>query len=130
MKIITVKQILILHGFELSKYGGVSGVRDIGMLKSAIGRPFATFGGEDLYPDIFLKCAALVQSIVKNHPFVDGNKRTAFVSVVVLLKLNGYLLEINQKEVVNIMVKIANENLSVDKISSWLKKHSKEIKAR
>lgn len=128
MKIITVKQILILHEFELSKHGGSSGVRDMGMLKSAIGRPFATFGGEDLYPDIFLKMAALVQSIVKNHPFIDGNKRTAFVSAMVIFKLNGYLLKIEQKEVVKFMLKVANENLSVDEISLWLKKHSRKTR--
>lgn len=127
MKIITVRQILVLHEFVLTKHGGSSGVRDMGMLKSATGRPFATFLGEDLYFDIFMKCGALVQSIVKNHPFVDGNKRTAFVSAVVFLKLNNYLLEVGQKEIVKFMLKVANENLSVDEISSWLKKHSKKI---
>jgi death-on-curing protein len=100
LKIITVRQILVLHEFEIIKHGGSSGVRDVGMLKSATGRPFATFSGEDLYLGIFMKCAALVQSIVKNHPFVDGNKRTALVSALVFLKLNGYVFEINQKETV------------------------------
>lgn len=127
MKIITIKQILVLHEFEISKHGGSSGIRDIGMLKSAIGRPFATFGGEDLYPDIFMKCGALIQSIVKNHPFIDGNKRTAFVSTIVLLKLNNYLLTIPQKGAVEFMLQVANEDLSVDEISSWLKKYSKRL---
>lgn len=127
MKTITFEQILVLHEFELAKYGGSSGIRDMGMLKSALGRPFATFGGEDLYSDIFLKCATLVQSIVENHPFVDGNKRTAFVFATVVLELNKYLLRVNQMEVVEFMVKVAKENLSIDEISSWLQKHSKKI---
>lgn len=62
----------------IKKYGGSSGVRDMGMLRSAVGRPFATFGEEDLYSDFYLKAAALIQFIVKNHPFLDAIKRTAF----------------------------------------------------
>ena len=127
MKIITLKQVLILHEFEIKKHGGLSGVRDIGMLKSAIGRPFATFGGEDLYTDIFLKTGALVQSIVKNHPFVDGNKRTALVSCIVFLKMNGAIFDVSQKDSVKFMMQVANKNLSVDEISSWIKKHSEKV---
>jgi len=97
------------------------------MLKSAIGRPFATFAGEDLYPDIYLKAAALIQSIVKNHPFLDANKRTAFSSSFIFLNKNGVLITASQKEVVSLMGKVANKNLSVDEISSWLTKHSKKI---
>lgn len=125
MKIITVRQILTLHEFEIKKYGGSSGIRDIGMLKSAIGRPFATFNGEDLYSDIYTKSAALIQSIAKNHPFVDGNKRTSFVTAAVFLRLNRYLFEVPQKEVVDYILRVVNENLSVDEISAWIKKHTK-----
>jgi len=98
----------------------------LGMLQAAIGRPFATFGGDDLYADIFLKAGALVQSIVKNHPFIDGNKRTAFVSAVALLKASGWHLKLSQDEVVQFMVRVANENLSVDEIAKWLKKNCKK----
>jgi death-on-curing protein len=125
LKIITVRQILTLHEFEIKKYGGSSGIRDIGMLKSAIGRPFATFNGEDLYSDIYTKSAALIQSIAKNHPFVDGNKRTSFVTAAVFLRLNRYLFEVPQKEVVDYILRVVNENLSVDEISAWIKKHTK-----
>ena len=111
----------------VQKYGGSSGIRDMGMLKSAIGRPFATFAGEDLYKDIYLKAGALIQSIVKNHPFLDGNKRTAFSSAFIFLNKNAVLITASQKEVVRLMVEVANKNLSVDEISSWLKKHSKKI---
>lgn len=127
MRIITLRQVLVLHELEIQNHGGSSGIRDTGMLKSAIGRPFATFGGEDLYPDINLKGAALIQSIVKNHPFIDGNKRTAFTSALIYFEMNSYLLKVDQGEVVDFMLRVANENLSVDEISSWLKKHSKKI---
>lgn len=127
MKIITIRQVLILHELQIEKYGGLSGIRDVGMLQSAIGRPFATFGGSDLYPDIFTKTAALIQSIIKNHPFLDANKRTAFVSAVTLLEMNEYSFVASNNEVVKYMLAVANENLTVDQISKWLKKYSKKI---
>ena len=107
----------------IKKHGGSFGVRDQNMLESAVHRPFATYGGEDLYPDIYLKCSALIQSIVKNHPFVDGNKRTAFVSAYSVLLKNNIRISASEIEVVKFMVDVANKNLSVDEISSWLKSH-------
>ena len=96
------------------------------MLESAVNRPFATFGGRDLYKDIYLKAAALIQAVVKNHPFLDGNKRTAYSSAYVFLRKNGIVIKVQEKEVVKFMVSVANSNLSVDEISPWLKKHSKK----
>ena len=109
------------------KYGGSSGVRDMGMLESAINRPFATYGGQDLYPDIYMKAGALIQSVVKNHPFLDANKRTGYSSAYTFLSLNSIKIEVPQNEVVRFMVSVANKNLSVDEISTWLKKYSKKI---
>lgn len=127
MKIITIRQVLILHELQIEKYGGLSGIRDTGMLQSAIGRPFATFGGNDLYPDIFSKTAALIQSIIKNHPFLDANKRSAFVSAITLFEMNGCRFFASDNEVINYMLGVANENLTVDQISKWIKEHSKKI---
>ncbi len=124
MKNYTLKQILAAHEYAIQKHGGSSGVRDLHMLQSAIFRPFATYDGEDLYPDIYFKAGALAQSIVKNHPFVDGNKRTAYISTYNFLSLNKIKIKASEKEVVKFMVQIANENLSVDEIASWLKSHS------
>lgn len=111
----------------LKKHGGSSGVRDMGMLKSTAHRPFATYANEDLYSDLYLKSAALIQSIIKNHPFIDGNKRTAFTSVFTLLKNNSVKLTVSQNEVVKFMLRVANKNLSVDEIALWFKRHSKKI---
>lgn len=127
MKILTLRQTLLLHELMVKRHGGSSGVRDMNMLESAINRPFATFGGKDLYRDIYLKTAALIQSIVKNHPFVDANKRTAFSSAYVFLSKNGIGLKTSQNEVVEFMLRVTNENLSVDEISIWIKKHAKKI---
>lgn len=111
----------------IQKYGGSSGARDLGMLQSTVGRPFATFGGEDLYTDVYLKAGAFIQSIVKNHPFLDGNKRTAFVGMIVFLKTNRIEFKARKTESVKFMLKVANQNLSVDEIADWLKKHTKEM---
>ncbi len=124
MKKLSLKQILVLHELEIKKHGGSSDVRDMGMLESAINRPFATYGGNDLYPNLFLKCGALIQSIVKNHPFIDGNKRTAFTSAYITLKTNGIEITAESAQVVKFMMSVANRNLSVDEIAKWLKEHS------
>lgn len=126
MTIFTVRQILLLHERMIQQFGGSSGVRDIGMLESAIARPFATFGGDDLYQTFFMKVGAFIQSIVKNHPFLDGNKRTAFAGAVILLQANDFLIEISDEESVSFMISVANKNLSVDEIAAWLKKHAKK----
>ena len=79
---ILLEDILNLHQFSIQKYGGSDGLRDSGLLESAIARPFQSFGGEDLYPSIFEKAAALGESLIINHPFIDGNKRTGACSLL------------------------------------------------
>ena len=108
----------------VKRFGGSHGVRDIGLVESAVGRPQATFDGNDLYETVFDKAAALLQSLLKNHPFVDGNKRTALSSAGIFLKDNGYRLKNTHKEEVEFAVRVDNENLSVEEISAWLKKCS------
>lgn len=94
------------------------------MLESAVHRPFATFSGDDLYPDIYTKTAALIQSLVGNHPFIDGNKRTAYVSAFTILMYNNIKITASPKQIVTFMVKVASQNLSVDEITFWLRSHS------
>ncbi len=97
------------------------------MLESAIFRPFATFNSTDLYTDVYLKAGALIQSVAQNHPFVDGNKRTAFSSGFIFLKRNGIIIIASKKQGLTLMLNIVNKQLSVDEISSWIKKHTKKI---
>jgi len=84
------EQVLFLHNRLIQETGGAHGIRDLSMLLSALGRPQASFGGNDLYAEIFSKGAALLDSLVRNHPFVDGNKRTAITATTLFLSLNGY----------------------------------------
>lgn len=106
--------------------GGSHGLRDLGLLESAVARPQSSFAGEDLYPDIFLKAGALIHGLLRNHAFVDGNKRTSMFSCMTFLELNDYLFDAKQKEVVVFALKVENEKLSVEEIAKWLKEHTKK----
>ncbi len=111
----------------VKRFGGSHGIRDIGLIESAVARPQATFGGRYLYSPIFDKTAALLQSLLKNHAFVDGNKRTTLTSAGLFLWKNGYRPVNNHKEEVDFAIKVDNGNLTIKQISKWLKEHSVKI---
>jgi len=121
----TLDEVVAIHFRVTEKTGGSQGVKDWDLLSSALGRPQATFGGEDLYPDIFLKAAALVQLLSSNHPFVDGNKRTALATLEYFLHLNGLRIEATQREKVNFALWAENQKPTLDQIATWIKKHIK-----
>jgi len=121
----SLEEVVAIHFRITEKTGGSQGVRDWDLLSSALGRPQATFGGEDLYPDIFLKAAAVVQSLSSNHPFVDGNKRTALATLEYFLHLNGLGIKATQREKVDFTLWAENEKPNLEEIASWIKKHIK-----
>lgn len=123
MKYLTTEDVLLLHHLSIEKSGGSHGLRDAGLLDAAVHRPQATFAGEDLYPTLFNKAGALCHSLIKNHAFVDGNKRTSLLSSMTLLELNGYIFHCSQEELVEFGLKIDNENISSEGIADWLKTH-------
>lgn len=123
MKYLTTEDVLLLHHLSIEKSGGSHGLRDAGLLDAAVHRPQATFAGEDLYPTLFDKAGALCHSLIKNHAFVDGNKRTSLLSSMTFLELNGYIFDCGQDELVDFGLKIDNENISPEGISSWLRSH-------
>lgn len=119
------KQVLYLHQEIMERSGGGAGVRDQGLLESAVYRPQASFGGEDLYPDLFSKVAALGHSIIKNHPFVDGNKRTGFETMRLMLRLNGHDLRASLDAKFNFVIAITEGKLKEQAIADWLKRCSR-----
>ena len=127
MKYLTTPQVLAIHDQMVKRFGGSHGVRDLGLVESAIGRPMASYDGNDLYETIFDKAAALLQSLLKNHPFVDGNKRTALTSAGIFLKINGVNLKNYHEEEVEFAVRVDNKNLSIEEIASWLEKHTEKF---
>lgn len=127
MKYLTPQQVLAIHIRVTKRTGGSQGIRDLGLLESAVYRPQTSFGGKDLYIGVFNKSAALLQSLLKNHPFIDGNKRTALTSAGIFLKINGYKLVNTHKDEVEFAIRVDNEHLTIEEIVSWLKKNSKKI---
>lgn len=121
---LSTKQVLFIHDRMIKRFGGSSGIRDLGLIESAVARPKATFDRQELYGNIFDKAAALLQSLLKNHPFVDGNKRTALTSAGSFLKLNGYSLMNSHKDEIEFGIAVDNGHLPLDQISKWLKDHS------
>ena len=124
---LTPAQVLAIHDQAVKRFGGSFGIRDLGLIESAVARPQASFDGEDMYSDIFDKAAALLQSLLKNHAFTDGNKRTALSSAAIFLRLNGYKLKNNHLDEVEFGVAVDNQHLSIEQISKWLKEHSVKI---
>jgi death-on-curing protein len=121
---LTAEQVLFIHARLITEIGGMHGVRDLGLLLSAVARPQATFDGEDLYPDLFLKAAALLESLVSNHAFVDGNKRTAITSTGLFLRINGYRLTADNQQLEAFMLQCAQRLISLAQMAIWLKSHS------
>ena len=121
---ILLEDILNLHQFSIQKYGGSEGLRDSGLLESAIARPFQTFGGEDLYPSVFEKAAALGESLIINHPFIDGNKRTGAVAMSALLEDEGLIFSAEEEDFYNFVISISTREKKFDEIVEWLKKNT------
>ncbi len=124
VKFLSEAEIIAINEEMVSKYGGLHGVRDLGLLSMAVGRPQMSVGFQDAYKSIFDKAAALLHSIIRNHPFLDGNKRTSLFSAILFLELNGVILEAKRKEMVKFTLKVHNQNWEIEQISTWLKEHS------
>ena len=124
MEYLTPAEVLLLHALLIQRTGGTSGVRDMGLLESALARPQAAFGQDDLYPDLWSKAAALMHSLIKNHPFVDGNKRTALTATGVFLELNGHRLATSNEAVLEFTRQAATEEIELAEIADWLEAHS------
>ena len=125
MKFITLEEVIAIHEAVLQQTGGRQGIHDFLLLHSAIERPKVTFGGHDLYKTIFQKAAALIHSLILNHPFEDGNKRTALLSAARFLKKNGYQLR-PYPEAVQFTLDIDQKRKNLEEIALWLKIHSKK----
>lgn len=116
-------QIFLLHEQLIAETGGSSGLRDEGMLDSALNAPFQTFGGEDVYPSLQQKAARLCFGLVKNHPFVDGNKRISAHVMLVFLALNGIELQHTQTELSDVILQLAAGTIQSSDLLSWILAH-------
>ena len=121
---LTSEQILFLHARLVAETGGSHGVRDLGMLLSALGRPPASYDQRDLHPDIFTMVAALMDSLIRNHPFIDGNKRTGLAAAAMFLHINGFGLNITNAELEMFTLEVAQSQHSIDEIAVWFQLHT------
>ena len=129
MKCITLAQLIEFHRRITIKTGGSDGVRDKGLLESALNRPFATFSGEDLYTPIEKKIAVVTHSLISNHGFVDGNKRIGVSTMILLSKLNNIKLEFTQEELVELGIGTAEGKYLEEDIFNWIMNHKIEKKS-
>jgi death-on-curing protein len=118
---IDLNEVLSIHQIIMKKFGGNSNVRDLNALKSALNRPFTTFDQNDLYPTPIEKASALIESIVINHPFVDGNKRMGYVLMRLFLLKSKYDINASQDEKYDFVVRIASGEIKIEQITLWLK---------
>lgn len=120
---VDIGEVVRIHETIIKRAGTIAGVRDFALLHSALERPKATFGGKYLYPDIFSKAAALLESLCLNHAFTDGNKRIAWTTTHKFLWDNGQHLKANSHEAADFMVMVDNSKPGIKIISFWLKSH-------
>ena len=123
MKPPTFEEVMRLHNSLLADTGGTRGLRDRGALESAIAQPQATFGGEDLYPTLHEKAAALAFGIVQNHPFVDGNKRTGHAAMEVFLLRNGREIDASIDAQEQVILDVAAGRMMRDELAAWVAAH-------
>ena len=123
MKILSKRQILMLHTALIAQTGGIDGVRDEGLLDSAINAPFQTFAEQDLYPTVLEKAARLGFGLISNHPFLDGNKRIGAHAMLMFMGVNQINLCCTDEELISLILQVASGRLNYDGMLEWLKSH-------
>ena len=123
---LTLDDVLLIHDEQLKAYGGIQGIRDKGLLESAVMMPQASFGGECLHQNLFEMAAAYAFHIAENQPFLDGNKRTALVSALVFLDINGFVILDKDMKLYDAMIAIANKQMDKYDLARLLKTLSEQ----
>jgi death on curing protein len=124
---LSLDQVISIHNELIDTFGGSYGIRDIGLLDSAIHQPLTSFGGEMLHPDLASKAAAYLFHIIKNHPFIDGNKRTASIAATVFLHLNGYSIKLSNAQFFDLALGIATSKIRKEKATEIIRHSMRKI---
>lgn len=123
MRRLPVEEVIYMHSEAIRDTGGSDGIRDIGLLESAVNAPFQSFGSCDVYPTIYQKAARLGFGLAQNHAFIDGNKRIAALAVLVFLKNNGVNLNCTEFELFSMFMRLAASEVSYDDLVIWIREH-------
>jgi death-on-curing protein len=126
MKTLSVENIILFHEKIIKETGGSAGVRDRGLIESALNRAFMTYDGKDLYPTIIDKIAVITYSLINNHGFVDGNKRIGIAVMIILLKMNNIKVYYTQQELIDLGLKTAEGLMKEKDILNWIKERVKD----
>lgn len=124
MRYLTAEEVLAIHSEIIDRYGGSHGVRDLGLLESAVARPHAGFGDFEAYPTLWDKAAALARPIIRDHPFIDGNKRTGMTSAILMIERNGYLVTAPQSAFVHYALRIVDKKVDEGVLAEWFEKYT------
>jgi death-on-curing protein len=127
VRYLTLGEVLELHRQIINQSGGAMGILNLGGLESALAQPRMTFDGSDLYPSIADKAGALGYSLIQNHPFVDGNKRTGHAAMEVFLVLNGFEIHAPMGVQEHVVLQLASGEMELDKFTTWLQAHLHRI---
>ena len=125
---ISIIEALEIHSILIERFGGTKGLRDKALLESALNRPLQTFDGQQLYPTAIDKAAAILESIVKNHPFIDGNKRTGYVLARLILMNEHLDIKADKEQKYQFVIDISTGSLDFEQIKEWLSKNSRYYK--
>jgi death on curing protein len=125
MRYLTLNEVLAVHDQVMRQSGGAVGVLSLPALESALAQPRMTFGGEDLYPTLVEKAAALGHSLIANHPFVDGNKRTGHAAMEVFLMVNGFEIQASVDEQERVILHVAAGEMKREEFTKWLREHAR-----
>lgn len=124
-EILEVEDILLIHADQLERYGGLAGLRDHGLLVSAVSMPRSTYGGEFLHGDLFAMAAAYLFHLTRNHPFLDGNKRTGAAAALVFLDLHGIEVAATDDALYDLVIAVAKGDIGKDSVAAFLQTHSR-----
>ena len=122
---LSLPEVLEIHEDQVARYGGASGIRDIELLKSAVGMPSVTYGGHFLHTDICEMAAAYLFHLVQNHPFVDGNKRTGAVAMLVFLALNGFDFDASEDDFAEMVLTVARGELDKADVAVFIRRFTR-----
>jgi death-on-curing protein len=122
---LTLDEVLSIHEDRIRKYGGSSGIRDMGLLEWALGTVMATFGGEFLHQTLFEMGAAYLFNLCRNHPFIDGNKRTALACALTFLRLNGIRIKSGENDLYDLVMGVAEGRVSKSAVAVFFEEHAK-----
>jgi len=123
---LTLDEVLAIHQDQIMRYGGTPGVRDLGLLQSALAQPCGTFGGQFLHANLMEMAAAYLFHLVQNHPFIDGNKRVGLVATLVFLEFNGKEIDAPDADLETLVLSVAQGQANKTAISSFLQQHEKQ----